>query len=81
MSVIDWIIIALFLCGLFCIIWWVVRHKTDDTSDYFLSGRSDPFFCFCNALIDICVCGRRESDTSLDALSAGIPPFTSDNDF
>jgi len=41
MSAIDWIIIALFICGLFGIIWWVVKHKTDDTSDYFLSGRNE----------------------------------------
>lgn len=41
MSAIDWIIITIFLCGLFGIIWWVMKHKTDDTSDYFLSGRSE----------------------------------------
>lgn len=41
MATIDWIIIVLFLLGLFGIIWWVLKHKKDNTSDYFLSGRSE----------------------------------------
>ena len=41
MATLDWIILVLFLLGLFGIIWWVLKHKKDDTSDYFLSGRSE----------------------------------------
>jgi len=41
MATLDWIIIALFLLCLFGIIWWVLKHKKDNTSDYFLSGRSE----------------------------------------
>lgn len=26
---------------LFGIVWWVLKHKKDNTSDYFLSGRSE----------------------------------------
>jgi hypothetical protein len=31
----------MFLPGLFGVIWWVLKHKKDDTSDYFLSWRSE----------------------------------------
>jgi len=41
MATLDWIIIVLFLLGLFGIVWWVLKHKKDNTSDYFLSGRSE----------------------------------------
>ncbi|MCX6222876.1 MAG: sodium:solute symporter [Bacteroidia bacterium] len=41
MAVLDWSIIVLFLLGLLGIVWWVLQHKKDDTSDYFLSGRSE----------------------------------------
>lgn len=41
MAILDWIIIALFLIALICIIVWVMKHKTGNTSDYFLSGRSE----------------------------------------
>jgi solute:Na+ symporter, SSS family len=41
MSVIDWIILIVFLFSLLGIILWVLKHKKDDTSDYFLSGRSE----------------------------------------
>ncbi len=41
MAAIDWIIIILFLLGLIGIVIWVVRRGKDDTSDYFLSGRSE----------------------------------------
>lgn len=41
MAALDWIIIVLFLGGLLGVIWWVLKHKKDDTSDYFLSGRSE----------------------------------------
>ena len=41
MATLDWIImIGFFLC-LIGIVLWVVKHKKDDTSDYFLSGRSE----------------------------------------
>jgi len=38
---IDLSIIGLFLMALVGIAFWVMRHKKDDTSDYFLSGRSE----------------------------------------
>jgi solute:Na+ symporter, SSS family len=41
MATIDWIILILFLLCLFGIVLWVLKHKKDDTSDYFLSGRSE----------------------------------------
>jgi len=41
MATLDWIILVIFLLCLFGIIWWVLKHKKDDTSDYFLSGRSE----------------------------------------
>lgn len=41
MATLDWIIIVLFLLCLAGIIWWVIKHKKDNTSDYFLSGRSE----------------------------------------
>ena len=41
MAAIDWIIIVLFLLCLVGISLWVLKHKKDNTSDYFLSGRSE----------------------------------------
>ena len=41
MATLDWIILIVFLMSLFGIIWWVLKHKKDNTSDYFLSGRSE----------------------------------------
>jgi solute:Na+ symporter, SSS family len=41
MAALDWIIIILFLFGLIGIVLWVVKRGKDDTSDYFLSGRSE----------------------------------------
>ena len=41
MALLDWIIIILFLFGLIAIVIWVIRRGKDDTSDYFLSGRSE----------------------------------------
>jgi SSS family solute:Na+ symporter len=41
MSFLDWIILVLFLGALIGIVLWVLKHKKDDTSDYFLSGRSE----------------------------------------
>jgi len=41
MATLDWLVMALFLAGLIGIVWWVLKHKKDNTSDYFLSGRSE----------------------------------------
>jgi SSS family solute:Na+ symporter len=41
MSILDWIILLVFLLSLLVIVLWVLRHKKDNTSDYFLSGRSE----------------------------------------
>jgi SSS family solute:Na+ symporter len=41
MATLDWIILVLFFSGLVGIVLWVIRHKKDNTSDYFLSGRSE----------------------------------------
>jgi SSS family solute:Na+ symporter len=41
MAALDWIILVLFFSGLVGIVLWVIRHKKDNTSDYFLSGRSE----------------------------------------
>ncbi|MGC8803292.1 MAG: sodium:solute symporter [Bacteroidales bacterium] len=41
MATLDWIILVLFLFTLMGIVYWVVKHEKDDTSDYFLSGRSE----------------------------------------
>jgi SSS family solute:Na+ symporter len=41
MATLDWIILVLFFLGLTGIVIWVVKRGKDDTSDYFLSGRSE----------------------------------------
>ena len=41
MAILDWIIMIGFFFCLIGIVLWVVKHKKDDTSDYFLSGRSE----------------------------------------
>ena len=41
MATLDWIILILFFACLVGIVLWVVKRKKDDTSDYFLSGRSE----------------------------------------
>jgi SSS family solute:Na+ symporter len=41
MAALDWIILVLFFSGLVGIVLWVIKHKKDNTSDYFLSGRSE----------------------------------------
>jgi len=41
MATLDWLIMVLFLIGLGIVVWWVIKHNKDDTSDYFLSGRSE----------------------------------------
>jgi solute:Na+ symporter, SSS family len=41
MALLDWIILILFLGCLIGVVIWVTKHKRDDTSDYFLSSRSE----------------------------------------
>jgi len=41
MATLDWIILVLFFTCLIGIVIWVIKRKKDDTSDYFLSGRSE----------------------------------------
>ena len=41
MAVLDWIILIIFFLCLVGIVIWVVKRGKDDTSDYFLSGRSE----------------------------------------
>jgi len=41
MATLDWIILILFFSCLVGIVFWVIKHKKDNTSDYFLSGRSE----------------------------------------
>jgi solute:Na+ symporter, SSS family len=41
MELLDWIIIGVFLLTLIGIVYWVMRNKTGNTSDFFLSGRSE----------------------------------------
>lgn len=46
----DVVIIGLFLMTLMGIAYWVMKHKKDNTSDYFLSGRSETWFAVGAAL-------------------------------
>lgn len=39
MSILDWIVLGLFVLGLVGVILWVLKTKDKDTSDYFLAGR------------------------------------------
>lgn len=41
MGTLDWTILILFFISLILVVLWVVKHKKDNTSDYFLSGRSE----------------------------------------
>jgi len=41
MAFLDWTIIALFIMALIGICIWVMKNKTGNTSDFFLSGRSE----------------------------------------
>ena len=41
MAFLDWTIIALFFMALIGICIWVMKNKTGNTSDFFLSGRSE----------------------------------------
>jgi solute:Na+ symporter, SSS family len=39
MTTLDWIVLGLFCLALVGVIFWVLRQKDDNTSDYFLAGR------------------------------------------
>lgn len=39
MHTLDWIVLGIFLLGLFAIVIWVIRQKEQNTTDYFLAGR------------------------------------------
>lgn len=39
MSILDWIVLGVFVLGLIGIVIWVLKQKEDDTADYFLAGR------------------------------------------
>lgn len=41
METLDWVILILFFFILIGIVLWVVKHEKDNTSEYFLSGRSE----------------------------------------
>ena len=41
MATLDWVIIFMYFILLAMIVRWVLRHKKEDTSDYFLSGRGE----------------------------------------
>ena len=41
MATLDWLIIGLYFILLAMIVRWVLKHKKDDTNDYFLSGRGE----------------------------------------
>jgi len=39
MTTVDWIVLGAFLVGLIGIVFWVLRQKEENTTDYFLAGR------------------------------------------
>ena len=39
MATLDWIVLGIFCMALIGIIFWVLKKKNKDTSDYFLAGR------------------------------------------
>jgi SSS family solute:Na+ symporter len=41
MGTLDWIVLVVFFFVLVGIVLWVIKHKKDTSSDYFLSGRSE----------------------------------------
>jgi SSS family solute:Na+ symporter len=41
MQTLDWVILAAFFTALVGVVIWVIRKSKDNTSDYFLSGRSE----------------------------------------
>ena len=50
MAILDWIVLILFFSCLIGIVFWVIKHKKDDTIDYFLSGRSETWLAVGAAL-------------------------------
>ena len=50
MAIIDWLIMGFFMVGLIIVVWWVLRNKSDNTDDYFLSGRSEGWFAIGTAI-------------------------------
>jgi SSS family solute:Na+ symporter len=39
LAAIDWIVIAIYFLILIVLAWWVIKQKTDTSTDYFLAGR------------------------------------------
>ncbi|SHF63346.1 solute:Na+ symporter, SSS family [Fodinibius roseus] len=39
LAVVDWIVIGLYFLLIAGLAWWVIKQKTDTTTDYFLAGR------------------------------------------
>ena len=39
MATLDWIVLGLFCMALIGVVFWVLKKKDKDTSDYFLAGR------------------------------------------
>lgn len=39
LAVIDWVVIGLYFLLIAGLAWWVIKQKTDTTTDYFLAGR------------------------------------------
>jgi len=50
MATLDWIILLLFFLGLVGVALYVLKHKKDNTSDYFLSGRSETWLAVGTAI-------------------------------
>ncbi len=50
MATLDWIILLLFFLGLVGVAFYVLKHKKDNTSDYFLSGRSETWLAVGTAI-------------------------------
>ncbi len=50
MATLDWIILLLFFLGLAGVALYVLKHKKDNTSDYFLSGRSETWLAVGTAI-------------------------------
>jgi SSS family solute:Na+ symporter len=50
MATLDWIILLLFFLGLTGVALYVLKHKKDNTSDYFLSGRSETWLAVGTAI-------------------------------
>jgi len=44
MPALDWVIVAVYMAGLLCVGAWAARRRTRTTSDYFVAGRSLPWW-------------------------------------